>query len=440
MSVNSGRHCLSKIFQPVTIVSKTANLGRQDVTSKSQRLMLELGIIQQAVPGCFHFLPLGMKSLEKLIRIVDSEMLKIEGQKVMFPGLIDSKLWKTSGRLEDSSELFQLKDRHNHDYLLSPTHEEVASELISRLGHISYKHYPLRLYQITVKYRDELKPRFGLMRGREFLMKDMYSFDTDVHSARKTYEEVCQCYDSIFKKIGVGFLKVLGTSGTMGGNLSHEYHYLAHVGEDRILLCQNCNYLANVQLSGSCKCPKCGEQTKLDIKNSIEVGHTFFLGVKYSKSLKAHFLSKNAKPEVLQMGSYGMGLSRLIAASVEVLSTEQEMRWPDSLAPYNIVILPPKAGSKEEAKTKNIAEKLYVALEGQIEGLKDNVLLDDRLSLTLGRRFLDAKRVGYRYIVVINKRAADVVPLFEFNDIKTNTRLYLSENELLTYIKDNTVF
>ncbi|KAJ8945695.1 hypothetical protein NQ318_012414 [Aromia moschata] len=395
---SNGRHCLSKIFQPIINVSKTANLSHRDVTSKSQRLMLELGIIHQAIPGCFHFLPLGIKSLNKLVRIVDEEMSKIGGQKIR----------------RSRPDLFHLKDRHSHDYILSPTHEEVASDLIARLAPLSYKNFPLRLYQMSNKYRDEMKPRFGLMRGREFLMKDMYSFDVDAESAMKTYEEVCQSYDNVFKRVGIDFVKVL--------------------------VCRNCDYSANVELSGSNKCPNCEEQEKIDVQTGIEVGHTFLLGSKYSEPLKARFLAKNGKPEVLQMGSYGIGLSRTIAASVEVLSSEQEMGWPDSLAPYNVIILPPKSGSKEESTMKGVAEKLYSDLEAQIPSLKDNVLLDDRVSLTIGRRQVDARRVGYRYMIVINQKAAEHPPLFELYDAKENIRVYLSQNELFRYIKDYTMF
>ncbi|KAG5873365.1 hypothetical protein JTB14_022968 [Gonioctena quinquepunctata] len=425
----------------MTTVSKNSNQSRQDVTSKSQRLMLELGIIQTASPGCFHFLPLGLKSLNKLIKIVDEEMFSICGQKVLFPGLTNNKLWQSSGRLDGATaELFQLKDRHNQQYILSPTHEEAASDLLSSLAPISYKHFPLRLYQISSKFRDEMKPRFGLMRGREFLMKDMYTFDIDVDSAKKTYEEVCESYNRIFDRIGLEYVKVLGTSGNMGGTLSHEYQFKAPIGEDNILSCANCNYSANVEVCGDQNCPNCKEESHITLHNGIEVGHTFFLGDKYSKPLKAHYISKHIKQEVLQMGSYGLGLSRILAASIEVLSSDTEMKWPDVLAPYNVIILPPKVGSKEESQTKDTAELLYTKLEEIIPDFKGNVLLDDRSSLTIGRRFIDAKRVGYHYIIVINNKAADTPPLYELNDTKMNVQLYLKENELVDYIKQNTIF
>ncbi|CAH2020599.1 unnamed protein product [Acanthoscelides obtectus] len=170
------------------------------------------------------------------------------------------------------------------------------------------------------------------------------------------------------------------------------------------------------------------------------VGHTFLLGDKYSKPLKAFYLGKNAKPQVLQMGSYGLGLSRILAACVELLSTETDIAWPDVLAPYNVAVIPPKAGSKEEQVTKDVPENLYKLLEDSIPQLKDNVLLDDRLSLTIGRRYLDAKRTGYRYIVVINEKSSGEKPTFEMNDTKETDRLYLSQEELIEYVKQNTKF
>ncbi|XP_057665485.1 probable proline--tRNA ligase, mitochondrial isoform X2 [Diorhabda carinulata] len=434
---NNIKHCLSKIFQPMTIIPKNSNLSRQQVTSKSQRLMLELGIIQQSIPGCFHLLPLGLKSLEKLIKIVDDELFKIGGQKLLFPTLTKSQLWEKSGRLEDvGPELFQLEDRHKHSYILNPTHEEVAGELLSMLAPISYKSFPLRLYQISNKFRDEIKPRFGLMRGREFIMKDMYSFDVDIDNAKKTYEEVCQSYNNIFDAIGVEYVKILGNSGTMGGSLSHEYQFKAQIGEDNVLNCSSCNYTANTELCGDHKCPNCGETT-INIQCGIEVGHTFYLGDKYSKVFNATYVGKDGKSEILQMGSYGIGISRLLAASLEVLSSENELRWPSVLAPYNVIILPPKSGSNEETPTEGRATDLYTKLENMIPCLKNNVLLDDRTSLTIGRRFVDAKRVGYQFIIVINKKTAQEVPLYELNDIKNNSQMYLTEEALIDYIKKN---
>nr|CAI5818333.1 unnamed protein product [Callosobruchus analis] len=346
-----------------------------EVTSKSQKLMLELGIIHQATPGCFHFLPLGLRALEKLVKIVDNEMLMIGGQKILFSELTNTQLWKKSDKTnkivftlrhsEVSSEVVKLLGvyldpllqwhtyidiiagkclhifsfHHFYKYVSLQTYEEVASNLISLLPPYPQKHFPLKLYQISNKFRDEMKPRFGLMRGREFLMKDMYSFDTDETSAKDTYNDICASYDRIFDKLDMECVK--GDTGNIGGTLSHEYQFKAPIGEDCILSCNSCSFSANLEVCNERKCPKCGEESNVSIQNGIEVGHTFLLGDKYSKP-KAFYLGKNSKPQVLHMGSYGLGLSRILAACVEVLSTETDIVWPDVLVPYNVVILPPK--------------------------------------------------------------------------------------------------
>nr|CAI5855484.1 unnamed protein product [Callosobruchus analis] len=369
MTFKAPLHRVSKFFQPIINISKTSNLPMPEVTSKSQKLMLELGIIHQATPGCFHFLPLGLRALEKLVKIVDNEMLMIGGQKILFSELTNTQLWKKSGRLNDAGpELFTLKDRHNHHYILSPTYEEVASNLISLLPPYPQKHFPLKLYQISNKFRDEMKPRFGLMRGREFLMKDMYSFDTDETSAKDTYNDICASYDRIFDKLDMECVKVLGDTGNIGGTLSHEYQFKAPIGEDCILSCNSCSFSANLEVCNERKCPKCGEESNVSIQNGIE------------------------------------------------------------------------AGSKEEQVTKDVPENLYKSLEDSIPSLKDNIVLDDRLSLTIGRRYLDAKRTGYRYIVVINEKSSGDKPLYEVNDTKETDRLYLSQEELVDYIRQNTKF
>ncbi|CAG9862167.1 unnamed protein product [Phyllotreta striolata] len=428
------KHRLSKIFQPLNMPAKSSK-----ITSKSLKLMLDLGFIQNSVPGCFNFLPLGIKSLQKLTKIIDEEMSNIGGQKMLFPSLINTKLWNDSGRLEEAGpELFKLQDRHQKSYILSPTHEEVATEMLSTLSPLSYREFPLKFYQISTKFRDEIKPRFGLMRGREFIMKDMYTFDIDLNSAKKTYEEVCESYENIFKTIGMDFVKVLGNSGLMGGHLSHEYQFKSSIGEDNLLHCESCDYYVNAELcEDRSKCPQCGDSNKIKVHSGIEVGHTFLLGEKYSKLLNTKYISMNQESKVLQMGSYGLGISRMLAACLEVLSTDSDMRWPNSIAPYNIIILPAKEGSKEETLTKGVPEKVYSFLEERIPDLRDNILLDDRTGLTIGRRLLEAKRVGYPFIVVINKRTSEDSSLVELFHTKTKQTMYLTYEALLDYIKQN---
>lgn len=433
---NSYIHTVSRLFQPVYLVSKKTEVKYNDITSKSQKLMIDNGIIHQASNGIFDILPLGQRALQKLISLVDCHMQNIGAQKITFPVLTNSALWKSTDRLECSGpELFMLQDRHKKSYLLSPTYEENAADLLASVPMISYKQLPLLLYQITRKFRDEGRPRYGLIRAREFLMKDLYSFDVDVESAKKTYNMICKAYQDIFNNIGVKYVKVLGDSGMMGGSLSHEFHYTVPVGEDSLLICNTCNGGINKQVeSNKAVCDICGNESFSETKG-IEVGHTFVLGTRYSKPLNACYVGPKGK-ELLYMCCSGLGLTRILAACLEAVSLPDEIRWPQLLAPYLLVIIPPKNGSKEEKVVGNLCNELYT-LTQQIPGLCDNVIIDDRSEMTVGNRLLRAKKTGYPYIVVIGKSAAASPCLLELHDLNKNQCLHLSKSDLLHYISNN---
>lgn len=247
------------------------------------------------------------------------------------------------------------------------------------------------------------------MRAKEFLMKDSYSFDVDRENAMKSYEEYVQTYTQFFQTIGVtvktgnGYIPQLNANvtvivkflvqanaGNIGGSLSHEYQIPADIGEDTIKQCTTCNWSSNLEASGSISaCPEC--QSKVEQCQSIEVAHTFLLDDKYTKPLGATFLQMNGKPTTLMMGCYGIGISRLIAASIETLSTENEIRWPFLFAPYSVCIIPPKRGSREEESVVHLTDLVYREL-GKTNELIDDIVVDDRNGLTIGKRLLEAKR------------------------------------------------
>nr|CAD7567633.1 unnamed protein product [Timema californicum] len=386
--------------------------------------MLDRGIIRQASTGTFYLLPLGQRALQKLIKIVDKEMQGIGAQKLLLPLLTSGELWKTTGRWDTAGpELFTLRDRHDRDYVLSPTHEEAITELIASSPQLSHRSLPLRLYQVTSKFRDEMKPRSGLLRGKEFLMKDLYTFDTTLQAAEETYNAVCNAYDNIFRRIEVGYVKVMGDPGMIGGSLSHEYHYPVNVGEDQLLICQECNYGANTEVCGNSEeCPQC-KQPHMGHCPGIEVGHTFLLGTKYSTPLGASYMKADGKPSPVQMGCYGIGLTRTLAAAVESLSLPDELRWPLAFAPFSVCIIPPKDGSKESS-VSHLSEHLYESLHSSTP-FEDDVLVDDRSQWTIGRRLFEAKKTGYPFIVVVGKKATEVEPLFEVYDLLQNIQLDL---------------
>lgn len=308
------------------------------------------------------------------------------------------------------------------------THEESITALLAACAPITYRQFPLRLYQINTKFRDELKPRFGLMRAKEFLMKDGYTFDVDRPAAVRTYELMRQTYDRLFEAIGVPWVAVQAATGTIGGTLSHEYQFPAAVGEDQLLTCAQCGHATNVELldgggegGAAVACGRCGSAEPLRRSAGIEVAHTFLLEQRYTRPLGATFVQANGKPAALWMGCYGIGITRLIAASVECMSTAaaaasdaapdadaaERMRWPPALAPFSVCVIPPKAGSREEAAVAPFAEQLYERLSAPDGGgCVDDVIVDDRTGLTIGRRLLEAKRFGYPIVVVAGPKAA----------------------------------
>ncbi|NWV92284.1 SYPM protein, partial [Machaerirhynchus nigripectus] len=417
------RLLLSQLFQPLALPmgGKAGSEGRPgEPTCRSQRLMLQAGLIHPTSPGCYCYLPPTVRAMEKLIKVMDEEMQAVGGQKLNLPSLCSAELWRASGRWDQMGpELFRLLDRHDHSYCLGPTHEEVVTELVASQSGLSYKQLPLRLYQITRKFRDEPKPRFGLLRSREFYMKDMYTFDASEEAARHTYEQVCDAYCSLFTRLGLPFVKVQAATGSIGGTTSHEFQLPADVGEDRLVLCPQGHFAANVEtLNGEqTSCPACGE--KLTETKGIEVGHTFYLGTKYSSVANA-------------------GGTRILAASIEVLSTEDSIRWPSLIAPYQLCFIPPKRGSKEEEEGAVLLEQVYNDLAKALPHLAGDLVLDDRTQLTIGKRLKDANRLGYPYVVIAGKRVCEDPPVFEVWNQNAGEVLYLTKEgviELLSKVQ-----
>jgi len=380
---------------------------------------------------------LAQRSMEKCIRIVDHYMKKVGAQKITIPNLTSIDLWKKSGRyVANNAELLTTTDRHDKVYILGPTYEEAVTSLMVNIGPISYRHFPLRLYQIGNKFREEQRPKFGLLRAKEFLMKDSYSFDIDRPNAIRTYEDYVQVYKDLFEAIGVRVLTVQADAGNIGGSLSHEYQIPTEIGEDTLVQCEKCNWYANVEFSGDVSsCPKC--ESKIQRSRAIEVGHTFLLEDKYSKPLQATYLHQNGKPATLMMGCYGIGISRLIAASIETLSTEDQIRWPFVLAPFSVCIIPPKGGSREEPSVSHLTDLIYTELT-KINELNDDVIVDDRLGLTIGKRLLEAKRMGYPMIIVVGREAAGDNGKYELHFTNPESVLQLSLNELLLEVHKKT--
>jgi prolyl-tRNA synthetase len=523
-----------------------------DAQIVSHQLMLRAGMIRKLASGLYSWLPLGLRVLRKVETIVREEMNRTGAQELLMPAVQPAELWQESGRWQQyGPELLRFRDRHNRDFCIGPTHEEVITDLV-RYELKSYKQLPANFYQIQTKFRDEIRPRFGVMRAREFIMKDAYSFHASQQCLQSTYEIMYDCYSRIFSRMGLEFRAVHADTGSIGGNASHEFHVLAESGEDGIAFSSESDYAANVELAEAITTAKraepgqnmetvdtpgqhsieevsqflnadtsqilktllvkaseeaetdvvalvlrgdhdlneikaeklehvstpltfasdeevrsaagcdagsigpvglsipviidrsaavcsdfiCGANINgkhltgvnwerdvplstiadirnvvdgdpspdghgiLSIKRGIEVGHIFQLGQKYSQALNATVLSENGKAEVMMMGCYGIGVSRVVASAIEQNHDDNGIIWPTSIAPFKVVIVPMNMHKSERVKT--VAEKLYADLTSA--GI--DVLFDDRKERP-GVMFADMELIGIPYRIVIGDRSLD---------------------------------
>lgn len=333
----------------------------KEAESVSHKLMLRGGFIDKVASGVYTYLPLGYRVLKKVENIVREEMNRAGGIEILMPSLQPSSLWKESGRYEKmGKDMIIFKDRHKREMIFGPTHEEVITDLVRKYVR-SWKQLPLLLYQIQTKFRDEIRPRFGVIRAREFLMKDAYSFDADEKGLDISYQKMRQAYINIFSRCGLKTNIQTADSGVIGGKFSEEF-------------------VAEGDLS------------------ELEVGHIFKLGTDYSSSMKANFVDKEGKEKPLVMGCYGIGVSRIVAAAIEGNHDEKGIIWPLSIAPFDVILIP----VVEDNYVKETAEKIYKNLtEKGVE-----VLIDDR-DETAGVKFTDAELTGIPLLVVVGKKAKE---------------------------------
>jgi prolyl-tRNA synthetase len=367
----------------------------QEAESISHQLMLRAGLIRMLMAGAYSYLPLGLKVLNNIEEIIRQEMNACGASELLLPALQPLELWVKSGRDKDIGEvMIKFVDRKGRNVCLGPTHEEVITDLVK--NHVSsYKQLPLILYQIQTKFRDEIRTRFGVVRACEFIMKDAYSFDKDEAGLEKNYQAMHKAYRNIFKRCGLNFLTVEADPGVMGGNVSHEFMVPAQSGEDLVLSCPKCKFSQAAKEEKDRACPKCG--AKLDKINTIEVGHIFKLGTKYSASLGANFLDANGKLKNIIMGCYGIGVSRLIAAIIEQNRDEHGIIWPKEISPYKVIVL---ALDVTDKKIMKKALDVYNELNNQ--GME--VLFDDR-DERAGVKFKDADLLGISLQLVVGKES-----------------------------------
>jgi len=368
----------------------------------SHQLMTRAGFIRKLASGIYSYLPLGYKVIRKFEDIVRDEMNKAGAQEVHMPMVIPAELWKQTDRWDKyGKELLRLKDRHDNEFCLGPTHEEVITTLVTNELK-SYKQLPVNLYQIQTKFRDEIRPRFGLMRGREFGMKDAYSFDKDTEGLDIVYNKMRNAYHAIFNRCGLAHKMVEADNGSIGGSSSAEFMVLAETGEDLVISCNACEYGANTEvhstLANPKACPKCGS-ADLQESKGLEVGHIFKLGEVYSRKLNANFVDQDGKLKPFVMGCYGIGISRTVAAAIEQSHDEKGIIWPKALAPFDVVVI--LTNTKDEEMI-NVATELYDTLKKK--GL--DPLFDDR-NESAGVKFKDAELIGIPIQIIVGKRWAE---------------------------------
>lgn len=557
-----------------------------DAEIASHQLMLRAGMIRKVAAGIYNWLPAGLRVMRKVENIVREEMDKAGAQEILMPAVQPAELWQQSGRWEMyGGELLRMHDRHNRDFCLGPTHEEVVTSLMSNEIR-SYKQLPANFYQIQTKFRDERRPRFGVMRSREFIMKDAYSFHENQESLQETYDVMYQAYTNIFTRLGLGFRAVEADTGSIGGNASHEFHVLADSGEDAIAVCHKYEYAANVELAEAvtiggdrdaatqdllevatpdqhsieevsaflnvnvdktvktlivkgeddglvalvlrgdhelnelkaekhplisapiqwatddeimstigCKpgsigiiglsipviadrsavnlnyfvcgankdgvhltgvnwerdctepdvfdlrtvsagdfCARAGDDqsddARLEITRGIEVGHIFQLGTKYSEAMNATCLDSNGKSLVMPMGCYGIGVTRIVAAAIEQNHDDRGILWPETMAPFELVITP--IGYNKSEQVTQLCDELYE----KFSGMGIEVLLDDRKERP-GIMFADADLLGIPHRIVIGQKSLDKGEI-EYKNRRADSAENIAENDIISFIEKAT--
>ncbi len=389
----------------------------------SHQILLKGGYIKQAAAGIYSYLPLSYRVIKKIEKIVREEMDAIGASELLMPTMQPKDLWVESGRWDAyGKELMRLTDRHDRDFCLGPTHEEVITAVVRDYIN-SYKKMPLALYQIQTKFRDEFRPRFGLMRGREFIMKDLYTFHASEEDLDIWYKKVRQAYQNILNRLDLKYRIVNASSGNIGGASSEEFMILCDIGEDTIVYSDESEFASNtelVDLPVGAVSPD-GKGHILHAKG-IEAGHIFKLGTKYSLPMKAMFLDQNQKQQPIIMGCYGMGISRLLMAVLEQHYQNGIALWPDEIAPFKIHIIPM---DREGSTSHAMGLKLHDELSKKYE-----VLFDDREERA-GVKFKDADLIGVNYRIISGRKAAEGI--FELHDLRAKTQTEISFEDLLKF-------
>jgi prolyl-tRNA synthetase len=391
--------------------------------SRSHELLIKAGFIDQTASGIYTLLPLGKKMIANIEKIIREEMDAIGGQEVLMPSLHPKILWETTGRWDTVDVLFKIKSQFEHEYGLAPTAEEVVTPLVKKFVR-SYRDLPMAVYQISPKFRDESRAKSGILRGREFIMKDMYSFHSDSTDFQKFYDIVIEAYLKIFTRCGLVDVKITEASGgSFTKKHSHEFNVITKAGEVDLLYCDACTFAQNTEvatLKEGKTCPKCHEGT-LKLDKAIEIGNIFDLGTKYTESLEFTYTDAEGKNIYPTMGCYGIGVSRLLGAIVEVKNDDKGMILPEEVTPYHVQLVNLK-------KESTYADVIYRTLQAE----RIEVLYDDRKA-SAGAKLATADLLGIPSRLVISEKNGEKI---EYKLRGEEESELLSPQETINKIKD----
>lgn len=379
------------------IFGKAVREAPKDEIATNAKLLIRGGFIRKELAGVYNFLPLGFRVLNKISDIVRDEMNKAKGQELLLSALQNKENWKKTGRWNSFDALFKVQSRHEAEYALGPTHEEVLVPLVKQLIS-SYKDLPLYLYQIQTKFRDEPRAKSGILRGREFLMKDLYSFHPDEKDFESYYDVMRKAYKNVFARCGLDAIETEASGGVFS-EFSHEYQVVTEAGEDEIIYCPGGDFSQNVEIAKVKEGKKCDlGHGKLIRAKAIEVGNIFPLKTRFSDAFGLTYKGKEGKEKPVVMGCYGIGISRLMGTIVEVHNDEQGIIWPESVAPYQVHLI--HLGGVHSA-TPEVYERL--------QEVEVDVLWDDREDISAGEKFADYDLIGIPVRLVVSSKTVDKV-------------------------------
>lgn len=400
----------------------------KDDLSVNAKLLTKAGYVDQLMAGSYTLLPLGFRVIENIKKVIREELNKTGAQEMLMPLLHPKDIWDQTGRWSDPDVrqiMYQFKDIHEKEYGLSFTHEEIVLDLVRKLTE-SYKDFPVKVYHFSTKFRNELRAKSGILRGREFLMKDLYSAHDSTEDLDKYYDQIKEVYVRIFERLGLKVIVVEAGGGVFTKNVTHEFQVISDAGEDEIIYCPGGDFAENAEIAKVAEGKECdlGHGPLQKVK-TIEVGNIFKFGQDYSKKMNITFTDKTGAKQYPYFASYGIGLTRLLGALAEVYHDERGLRWPRSVTPYDVYFI---TINKQQSTNNKFAEEVYKKLQEM--GIE--VLFDDR-EVSAGEKFANADLLGLPYRLVISEKSGDKIEFKKRNSEETHL---LSLDELIARMEE----